>query len=191
MSDAIRIPLHPSVSQDDFEGLAYTGRWSMEVLHQQTEERPFEEEWATADGDATVNYVRDYILEVDYVVVRGKAAQATADLIRTELKTVSVDDALAASKKARGGDDRLEALYHAVLAADGHDPRVMALLEAALADEDAEVRRGAIFAAGYAEWKELKAPLERVAKEDGDPEIREDAEAMLEGLAKVWKSRAK
>ncbi|HEU0299052.1 MAG TPA: HEAT repeat domain-containing protein [Longimicrobium sp.] len=190
MSDTIRIPLHSSVSQEDFEGVAYTARWSMEALHQQTEERPFETEWSTAEGDATINYVRDFLLEVDYVVVRGKAAGATAELIRSRLRTVSVKDALAAAKKARSDDGRLGALYQAVLAAESADPQVLELLEKALADEDPEVRRGAIFAAGYAEWKELKEPLERVARDDADAEIREDAAAMLEGLGKVWKSRS-
>ncbi|WP_420129124.1 HEAT repeat domain-containing protein [Longimicrobium sp.] len=191
MSDSIRIPLHPSVSQEDFEAMTYESNWAMESIQQKTDELPFETEWSTRDGKATINYVRDDLLEVDYVVVRGKGARATADHVRSELRTVSVDDALAAAKKARSDDDRLEALYHAVLAAEKADPRVMELMEAALANKDPEVRRGAIFAAGYAEWKALKEPLERVARDDEDAEIREDAEAMLEGLAKVWKSRSK
>lgn len=191
MSDTIRIPLHSSMSQANFESMTYSADWTMERIYKQTEERPFETEWSTPDGDATVNYVRDFLLEVDYVVVRGKGARATADSIRKRLRTVSVDDALAAAKKARGPDKRLRALYEAVLAAESPDPRVVELLESALADKDAEVRRGAIFAAGYAEWKELKGPLERVAQDDADAEIREDAAAMLEGLDKVWKSRSK
>lgn len=184
-TERIRLPLDPSVPQSQVESLAYVANWDVHRIQKRTEDTPFEVTWIDPEAGTLVHYIRDFLLEVEYLVVEGPRAEAVARMLETRLKVVSLDDALRMARDGATREDRIGGMYYAVLASRGAEPPAVDLVTEALEDADVDVRRAAIFAAGYAEWSELDPALARVAREDVDPEIRSDAAAMIEGLEKA------
>jgi hypothetical protein len=185
-----KILLHDGVTQSDVDSALYTADLNIVEVIEGNEERPAEFVWETVDGKHKLHHIHDFLLEAQYIVVVGPGPGPLAEEIRSSLKTVDKKDVLARAKRASSGEARLKAVHGAAaLAPESFDPELAAVIENALASDDPEMRSAGILATGYAEWKEFQEPLKRLAAEDPDPDVREEAGAMLEGLQEVWKQR--
>ena len=187
MSGRTRLPLHPKVAQEEVDGMAYMADWILAEILTKNRERPHEQVYEDREDGTLIHYIRDWLLGVDYLLVPAPSRQAAR--IRKELHVVSLKEALAMVEAARTPEALRRAFFFAVLASTAPNPRVLALFERLLASPEIKLRRAAVLAAGYAEWKELRPMLARAAAEDRRKQVREEAGLMLEGLEQVWGSR--
>jgi len=158
------------------------------------DDHPYEVVFAAPGDEAVAHYVEDDFLGYRYVVVASGdegVAEEVAGELRGALPHVSRDEVLRRAREARDGPAHAAALYQAaIVAPEVADAELLPLFERAFASGDPGLREAAILAAGYAEWKELAAPLRRLAASDPEPELRAQAAAMQEGLERVWSGRA-
>jgi len=187
MPSRIRIALHEKMKERHTDALAYRESWELERVIKRTADQPREVIWAVPRRKTFVHVIEDFLIQQRYVRVDGADAVAVAALVRSKLKTLSPADVAGRLDGAREESDVIDALYEAgVVAGPEEDPVLTRVFRAGLEHESAQVRRAAIFAAGYAEWRSFEAWLAELAEADVDPIVREDARAMLDGLAKVW-----
>jgi hypothetical protein len=187
MAERIRIALQDGVKQEKVSVLAYRFEWEMERVIQRTDDHPREVIWATPGRKTFVHWVEDFLVQQRYLVVQGDDAEAVAEQLRSKLKTLSPVDVAKRLAGTRDEGDLIDVLYKAgVAAGPEEDSALREVFDAGFRHESPDVRRAAVFAAGYAEWPGLREPLERLAGSDPDLVVREDAAAMLEGLEQVW-----
>jgi hypothetical protein len=184
VSARIRLPLHPEATQEEVDSMAYMADWTLAEIITKNRERPHEQVYEDRKDGTPIHYIRDWLLGVDYLVVPAQAPQTAR--IRKELHVVSLKEALAMVEAAETPEALRRAFFFAVLASPAPNPRVLALFERLLASSEIKLRRAAVLAAGYAEWRELRPLLARAATEDRRKQVREEARLMLEGLEQVW-----
>ena len=96
---------------------------------------------------------------------------------------VSHDEVLRAWDKANTIEDAASAAFHLAMAASptaGMEEPILSRFSAALRHHSAEVRETALRAMAFLEWPELKPIISDIAARDDDPDIRQDANSVLD-----------
>ncbi|MFC8798471.1 hypothetical protein ACFT2C_12125 [Promicromonospora sp. NPDC057138] len=107
--------------------------------------------------------------------------QGIAESIEQGLHPWTLKELLAAVDKAKGAEETCAAVLRAGIGAPfGFDRRFYKRLRKAVRSDDAAVRRAGVWATSYSRWAELRPDLEAVASADPDPELRRDAEVILD-----------
>ncbi|MGH3117619.1 MAG: hypothetical protein ACRDQ2_11030 [Gaiellales bacterium] len=173
---------------DALDRIAEREGWGFETFVEETKDQPFELVWTTEDGRASIHYVEDPVLGIDYVLARGKRHDDVVNLLRSEVDTVPPSEVVAGSKEAHTKEEMIGATYLAAATASSKfDPALFDVIERALSSSAPQVRLSGIVSCGYVEWKQCRSPLERLAKSDPDDDVRRAARAALQGLGEVWK----
>lgn len=180
-----RVILDDSLTPKAFAKGAQEAGWQLIQEHPESKDNTLEHIYrAGKDGKSTVHYIEDQFVKVRYALARGPDAKTLAKAI-TDLFPHGPDDRVlaAAEDDSQGPQYSVDWLMSATVLGDqaGH-ARLKKLIEKRLAHENAGVRRAALIAAGWLEWPDFRATVDRMAKEDKDPEAREIAA----GLAKSY-----
>jgi hypothetical protein len=176
-----RIALRPSVTSDDVDNAAWELDWTLLGTYEQTQDSPKKDVYQADDDDDTrVHLMHDDVIQLRYLVIVGPSADKVAKAVAEQLETVTVADAKKDYEASEDPNEKDTALLLAGVAAD--DGKVPAWIRGALDHDDAHVRDAAVFALGYIEGEQAEELLERVAADDADDEVRDDARLALKGM---------
>ena len=180
----IRLGLKEEHPRDAVDTLAYDEQWYLEDSQERTAKTPYEVVWRLQKtSDTRIHYVEDHVITLAYLIIVGPRARQVAEVARRRLKVFTVDEILEEAGRAKSRDDWIYVVYELAAAAPAEpDPRIVQVLERALEHDDRDVRRAAMVAMAYMEWKELRPLLERVNEKDPDPGVKKMARVTLEGL---------
>ncbi|HEX6161208.1 MAG TPA: hypothetical protein VF111_13630 [Thermoanaerobaculia bacterium] len=142
--------------------------------------------WTPPDGATRITLVEDRALGLRYMTIAGEAERAVEETVRAGLPFVRRDEVLEMLRTAPAPEDVIGALQILGAFANEYDEELAGALVRTFDHDDAQVRRAAIIAALYTEWRELEEPLERVRTSDRDEEIRDLARIALESLRPIW-----
>ncbi|MGZ8284042.1 MAG: hypothetical protein ACXW27_00345 [Allosphingosinicella sp.] len=173
--------LDEAVTREDFAEAAAALGLAMTKVFEPDDDHGYEEIWANSAGTGSFNYSEDPFVGLNYVAATGgKADELLAGLSR-KLNFYSPDELI---EEAHSGDvahnDRVANLYQLGVTFPEHDQDVHDIFEnyATLAPHP-KLRTAALDAIGLRSWKELRPVVEKVAREDSDPEVRDYAKALL------------
>jgi hypothetical protein len=174
-----RVLPKPAVTRDDASHTAQRNGWQYHDLFLPDGDQPFEKIWLTHDGDTSVHWIEDSVLDLDYFVVQGEHEREVADELREDLETYGRDELRAGLDEAQSWPDFLLALQRAAAAAPpAFDPEIAEWFDRGFVHEEPAVRKMTAILTSYPAWPELKAPLERLL-DDEDAEVGLVARQML------------
>lgn len=180
-----RVLLADEFVRDDLHELVRFEEWYLATVVDAdvAANRPLEIVYRDADATFSLHYFEDHLIGLRYIIVVGEDVDDVVDVVRDELRTVDLPEALAMFGRAGTGEEvSLGIRRVAIAAGPDRDPAVVNAFSSAMDHEAAMVRGTAIFAMGYVEWPELVPLLRDAAANDSDQEIRADARLMLEGF---------
>lgn len=190
MSDEIRrIALQESVTQKEVTAAGWRLNWLWQDVFPRSQNNPHEIKWVTRDKQTSIHYMEDFLIEVNYILAKGKDANEVIEQVRASLATYSEDDVRVMWEQATSPKQKVRAIYFAAIAApQKYDPESFRFFERAFTDPDGEVRMAAIVASGYLGWPELKEILQQLTEGDPDADVRKNAQLMLEGMKETQAS---
>lgn len=177
-----RIVLDPSVPREAIEATATACGWPLRRAAGPDELEPYNVAWGTGRGcDSVIQYMEDDLLGARYLVVTGSQVDETAMAIEQRLDTVALDTAIRRFSSAVTLEEVAQALSQAVIAADVDvpEPAVLAVIRQGLTNRFPDLRRTAIAACTYLNWKELDVLLTEVIRRDPDPDVTRLASDVL------------
>ena len=178
----VRVLPRPGVTRDDATHLAAHNGWQYHDMFLADGQQPFEKIWLAQDGTASVHWIEDRVIDLDYFAVQGDDPGPVVDAIRAGVPTYDRAQLAGEMEAAEHWDELLRALYRVAAAAPPeYDPQVFDWLARGFGDEHPTVRRMTAVLTSYLGWPELRAPLERLTR-DEDVETREVAHRMLQRL---------
>jgi hypothetical protein len=179
-----RILPKQTFTRDDASRLAHQLGWQYHDIFLPEGRQPFEKVWLTDDGHTSVHWIEDGEVDLNYFVVQGDNQPQVAAAIREDVEIVGRDELRSIFDRAEESDELLAALTMAAVAAlPEFDHEVFQWFEAGFTHQRPSVRQASAILTAYPGWPEFRAPLERLASEDENDDVRETAEAMLEDLA--------
>jgi hypothetical protein len=132
-----------------------------------------EQGWLTSTGDE-VRFVRDDVIEVQYVIMTGPAMHEVADSVRTEFLCVDYVDCMVLFKAATASDERSGGLYMlAATAPDEPDEQVIQLVQEAVLDDSKDVRLAAVAVAIHSPWLEFEDSMSKLGETDPEALVRD------------------
>lgn len=142
----------------------------------------YERIWLT-DTTLTLHYVEDRVARYAYVFLAGDDLEAVErivpDLMRV-LEPWTPAELLDGVRKAAPGPDRGRAVLRAAIGAPlDFDQEFFDCVRSALEHPEPPMREIGILATSYAAWPRYRPPLEAIARDDPDAEVREMAQAAL------------
>ncbi|MBW4608227.1 MAG: hypothetical protein KME22_13660 [Hassallia sp. WJT32-NPBG1] len=176
----VRIVLKENVSEEEIQHVALSQSWQLHDVILPTENNPYEKIWFAADGQTSIHYIEDFLLNVRYIAVKGEKPGQVIEQIRQLLNTYSQEEIHQMVENATEPDDLIQAIYYVGAAATSmYDADMFKMFEHMLSHSNSEVRRSAIFATAYPAWKEFCKPLEKLQASDPELTVREYANLML------------
>jgi hypothetical protein len=169
-----RVVLSPGVSRDAFHDAALAREWRLaRVIDPPDRSHPYEEIWLSPDERTAIHLMEDDMVGVTYALLDGERPEDHSAQIEEDLETIGASRATDWLNGA-AASERVAAVSHLAVAADPHgaDPDALAAYSAALADPDPAVRAAAAIGAAYLVWPELREPLQALAENDPDAEVR-------------------
>jgi hypothetical protein len=142
--------------------------------------------WALPDGRTRITLVEDRAIGLRYMTIAGEAQTETEEIVRAGLPFIRRDEVLAMLATASTPEDVIGALQVLGAFSNEYDEGLSGALMQTFGHDDAQVRRAAVLAALYTEWRELEQPLERLRTADPDSGIRELAGIALDSLRPIW-----
>lgn len=165
---------------DSLAGVANDLDWLMSRVIEGTDVLPAEDIYATEDGRTKIHWISDPRINLSYIAIVGEALAETADLLARHMKILGDDELRDYAEHASAPADRIRAVHWLALSATpAFDEHRFRLLCRAFEDPDLEVRGNAVLAVSHVGWQQFEAPLRRLAAEDTDASVREDASTLL------------
>ncbi|HAG81754.1 MAG TPA: hypothetical protein DCL61_11445 [Cyanobacteria bacterium UBA12227] len=179
----VRVVLQESVSEADIDSAAWDNEWSLVKTIKGDENTPHEVIYRTEDEQAFIHYIEDFYIDMAYLVVRSDEPEKAIEEICSYLPIYDKGEIFEMLKKATKPEEFIQGIYYAgLISPQQYDAEFFELFKQVLSNQDPGVRLAVITAIGYAGWPEFKEILESLIITDSDPEVRQDAEDMLEGL---------
>lgn len=159
--------------------------------HMPTEDEPYELIWTSQDRLSAIHFIEDLYIPANYMIFTGNDCSKYERLCKelftkhqsSKIIPLTPQEALGQYQNIQTAADPLAKgrtlCKVAVLASDSYAPNVAKVIEQAAKHSDPHMRRAAITAIGYIEWKELDGTLQKLTK-DPDFEVRQDAQARWE-----------
>ncbi|MGI5453420.1 HEAT repeat domain-containing protein [Streptomyces sp. CA-249302] len=182
MTDSSRFVLKQEYSVQRVKRLAWDLDWDVVDLRRE-EAGAFIDIWITYDKRAEVHHVDDEPIGMRYLTVRGEGRDEVVRQIQENCDLWGHGEARRELREATDRNQKLVALYAAVLTAPGEqEDDLVEELGVAARDEDPGVRQAVVIATGYLPWPGLVSLVEEVLVHDSVEHIRENAAILLEGL---------
>ena len=180
---AERMVLDGAVTAAQVADLARAKGWILdrEIPAAESPPVPYEIIWRTADGQACIHYVEDWVLGLKYLRFTGPDPGNAAAFAGALLPTLGREDLRREVRQAQQPAQLIDALYlAAALAPEATDAEILGYLKGGMDHADPRVRKAAVFATAYAPWRFFEPTLERLAAQDADAGTRELAATMLD-----------
>jgi hypothetical protein len=142
----------------------------------------YEEVWANEARTGALNYIEDPVTGEKYIAASGSDADDLIAGLTRKIHLYSPDELVEEAYSSEAGhNDRVANLFRLALTFPEHDKDVYAIFENYVTKAPhPKLRTAALDAIGLHAWTELRPIVEKVAREDQDPEVREYATAVLE-----------
>ena len=135
--------------------------------------------WEIAPG-LSMHYFHDFVTGQEGVVFFGDGpgeVNRFALLARARLDLWEDQDLLDSVDLDGDRDSAMTSLFRLGLGAPlAQDPQFLAVIQAAMTHHDPLIRRGGVWAAGFAAWPGLVEALRELAERDPDGQVRADAD---------------
>lgn len=180
--DARRLVVDTGFPVEDFFTRAYVQDWDWMKTVEESAAGPREAIFMTRDRRTAFHFVEDSFLDAKFVLVRGDDVEGGLELVRPLVPHRRDEDVLAMARGALGVDERVRGLLDLAVIAGQLDPQeVREVIEEAAGAKDAVLRRASLLVISYLGWPELRGLAQEMATRDPDPEVRSEAEILLEG----------
>ncbi|HVF42542.1 MAG TPA: hypothetical protein VM936_06010 [Pyrinomonadaceae bacterium] len=169
------------VTRDMFEETAAElGFVKHDTWEAQGEGQSYEQVWTTPDKARAVNYVEDPLSRMSYIHLRGADLDELREEFDEKLATFWPDEIIGIFYEMRGHSDIVDNIYRLAILFPEYDPQVFHIFEGAATDPpDPKLRLAGLDALAYRTWPQSRAVVERVARDDKDEEVREQAAKIL------------
>jgi HEAT repeat protein len=181
-----RLIPHPTTTPEDVRLFAASQGWVYHGTRAGQSTPTVAHLWTPPDGKTVITLVEDRAIALRYMTVRGEAAAEAETAVRDGLPILRKEEVLGIYNTASTPEETVGALQILGAFANDYDSDLADALARAFHDETPQVRRAAIFAALYTEWREIEEPLVRLAADDPDDDVREKARIALESLRPIW-----
>lgn len=182
-NESVVFLLGPRTSHADFERFALANGW---ILH---EDRPstgpkdaHEQSWVTPDRGTAIHYMDDPTPKQRFLVVYGRDTGAVSFDLGANFDITTPIDVTERALLASTDPERIDAAWQLAVVTKDYDEATLDLLKSLYYDASDPVRHAVVNAVGYRGWPEARGFLEEVARDDANPELRENARAIV----KAW-----
>lgn len=180
----VRLVPAASLGLDVVQQAAGRRSWTLRTAYLADDDYPFAQVWQAPDG-TVVNWIVDDRIGVSYFEARGEDAGVTVDAIRAEFTILDRDQLFARWDGAADYSDRANAIrLIGAGAPEAFDRAWYGYFRRAFADEVAIVRFWAVLVSPIPSWPELRAHVDRLAREDPDETVRQRAAL----VSRAWQS---
>ena len=193
-----RIALKQNVSYNNVNGMIWGEKWYQSEFTNGNEKEPWSNTWLTDDEQTSIQYIQENLINLSYIVIKGKDREEISAHICNSLDVISREEVRKILQNesyfAENSEKYLDAVYSLGVIAipRNYDDELFALFKKVLSHYDAEVRNAGIIALHFIGWKEFKEPLEQIQKTDSNSAIRKFAGLALDALSKKnWKDMAR
>lgn len=182
-----RILLRASPTRAELDENARRDGWSLEEEIDSDPRGGIYRELRWSSGPLLkVHLIEDPTSATSYFVVTGRDPQFVQSLasdIAKDFDTWSIDELLEIFDETQEPHALARAAVRLGLAAPHvFDARVFKRIERALKHPEDGVRHAAMWATSYSPWPRYRIPLRDAANNDPNPELREAAQAVLDGF---------
>ncbi len=178
MEPTERLIVRRGTDRETVDRAAFFANWDVAEIYPADEDQPYEKVYRPAAPDTWVHYIEDPVLEISYLVAKGANARAALDEIHAKVPVYGTEEL----REGSSDEARLKLAVAAITGQNDSEGQWKKTVLEGMQHPDAAVRRQAILAVGYLRGSEFEKPLERLAGEEPDPEVRADAAAMLDLL---------
>jgi hypothetical protein len=140
----------------------------------------FEQIRVTPDGSTAIHYLADPTPKERFLLIYGPQTRAVAFNVGRSFETESSTDVFERVREAASDDEKAAGAYQLAVVFRSYNDEAMNLLRSFYDGGVAAVRYAVINALGYAGWPESRALLERIANDDPEPSLRENARAIVD-----------
>ena len=170
-------------NREDARSLAWESDWILHEICYPSDEIPWSRLWLTQDKQTSIQYVEEYLTDINYFIIEGKDREEILKYICDSLDVVDLDEIKRILQNEsyceENSQEYLDAVYNlGLIATPGKFDRE-------LSHEFPEVRYAGIMAINFANWREFAEPLERIKNTDSHPDVRELAEQSLYAFSQV------
>src|SRR4051812_6441415 len=106
----VRVLPKPSVTRDDATHLAAHNGWQYHDMFLAAGPQPFEKVWLAEDGAASVHWIEDRVIDLDYFAIQGEHPETVEQAIRDGVPTFDRAELTAEIAQAEHWDEFLRAL---------------------------------------------------------------------------------
>ena len=179
-----RLVLRPPIAVERFTAVAYVLGWMWWDTIEESDDGPCETIFLTRDNKTSIHFVDDSFTATCFLVFKGEEPEKAFETAEQRFPSHSEDDIVTAAREAEETETRIRGILAlAVIASQADRSAVVDIVRAASVDSEPMVRRASIVAMSYVGWPEFRAVAADMQRSDADPEIREDAAALVEGYA--------
>ncbi len=150
----------------------------------------FEDVWTTADGRTAISYVDDPRYEVRFLWVRGEKLRELLHEASKYLAFYDDEELLEDTARVVTVGDGMRAVYRVGVNFPKYHPGPYQVFAAYLRHAHPMMRTAALKAIAYHLWPETEPLLADVVDADSDPEVRDYARKLLEGLREKYDLRS-
>ncbi len=192
-SNRKRILLCDPVSFEDMLDFSGPSHWFFQNQQRANARQLFDVyTWKANDLKTVINYVRDEVMDLYFVVIAGPDVDEVEKQIRAGFAIYDEDQIRREARETTEHEARMEAIQRLmIIAPQDYDAADYELFEQALSDPDPEIRGVGILATGYVEWPQLREKLTDLKAHDPDKTIRDAAGRMLKAMARTEAERKK
>lgn len=185
MSQTVRLVPKSATTRADIEQLAGQSGWVHHGTTAKGERTPFEITWLSPDRGATVHWIEDHLIHVDYVLLEGPDTDPTLQELTSALDFHTAESLHDLFDATRDGAAVMDALHVLGVHCSGRfDPDLFALFRWALHDPNPLVRRVALRMVALTDWAEFLPVIDYVRSHDPAESVRSQAETVFDVLSK-------
>lgn len=176
-----KLVLKPTSGEEDVRLIAMIHDWELRRDIPADPTTPRQLLWVLPDGETSLTYVEDTLLQSRYLMPAGPAEAEAEQRIRAGLEVYDPSDLRRLLLPDLDASEALRLIAAAALMApDDFDQEHFDLFAQALRHPEADVRRAAVFAITYVPWRQFRDLLADLPSRD--PAVATDAQVVLSSI---------
>jgi HEAT repeats len=182
------------IRQEELSTIAWQHDWELCKIEKRGEHNPFLKAWLTQNEETGITYIENHLVNVPYIVIRGKNQEQVAKALSASFCFYDVDklcNFIHSDPKDKSQLARAICLFGIAVGEEKFNANYFSCFEFCLSHPNSDVRRAAMLAVSGVGWPEFKSILERIRDNDPDLELRNYATTTLESMQiHLWNSQA-
>lgn len=181
-NDIYDVILLKDITRKDVVNIFQADFWAIWDEIQRDEKHPYEIIWAADDdGETLVSYIQDFIVGMDYLLIRGENVSEVVNDVKvlfdkhmyTKMEVISL------WKRSSSRNEKIKSIYQvAVIASSEFDEEIYSIFQNTASETDKDVRLAAVWGMSYIAWPEIQFLVNRYATEDPDAEVQDVAKSL-------------